>query len=102
MIARVWSAATSSANIEKYRDHFSGHVLPALERIDGFSGASLLERPHDAGVEIVVITRWRSLDAIRAFAGADIDRAVVAPDIASLLARYDHAVRHYDIVFDGR
>jgi heme-degrading monooxygenase HmoA len=30
-------------------------------------------------VEFLVLTRWSSMDAIRAFAGADVRKAVVEP-----------------------
>lgn len=49
-------------------------------------------------VEILVITWWRSLDAIRGFAGTDLEDAVVAEEAASLLTRFDRRVRHYQLV----
>jgi heme-degrading monooxygenase HmoA len=60
----------------------------------------LLERSTSGGVEVVVITLWRSLDAIRGFAGADLEGAVVADEAAALLSRYDRRARHYDLVVE--
>jgi hypothetical protein len=48
-------------------------------------------------VEIVVVTWWASLDAIRAFAGADVERAVVDPEVRPLLSAWDDRVTHYEI-----
>jgi len=70
-----------------------------LRALDGYRGASLLRRDVDGETELIVITRWHSLDAVRAFAGADVEAAVVE-DAAALLSRYDERVRHYDIVSD--
>jgi heme-degrading monooxygenase HmoA len=62
----------------------------------------LLERPVSDAVEIVVITFWESVDAIRAFAGADLEGAVVADEAAALLTQFDRRVRHYEVaVKDG-
>jgi len=58
----------------------------------------LLEREASGGVEIIVITLWRSLDSIRGFAGVDLEKAVVSDEAASLLTRFDRRVRHYELV----
>lgn len=45
-----------------------------------------------------MISVWRSMDAVREFAGADPSLAVVAPEVASLFDDYDRVVRHYELV----
>lgn len=57
----------------------------------------LLEREVADVVEIVVVTFWRSLDAIRTFSGPDLERAVVADEAAALLAQFDRRVKHYEV-----
>ena len=54
-------------------------MLPELRNVPGFVGATLSKREEGERIEFVVLTRWQSLEAIRAFAGADVDRAVVEP-----------------------
>ncbi len=66
--------------------------------MDGYAGAMLLERDLSDAVEVVVITLWRSLDAIRGFAGADLEAAVVTDAAAALLTRFDDRVQHYELV----
>lgn len=85
MIARVWSAQTTPALAPAYADHLRTNVLPALRKVNGYAGAMLFERATSDAVEIIVLTWWRSLDAIRGFAGADLEGAVVAEEAASLL-----------------
>lgn len=98
MIARFWSARTTPALAPGYVDHLKTHVLPTLRKLDGYAGAMLLKRAVSEVVEIIVITWWRSLDAIRGFAGADLEEAVVADEAASLLTQFDLRVRHYELV----
>jgi heme-degrading monooxygenase HmoA len=97
MIARVWSAQTTSALAPAYVEHLKTQVLPALRKVDGYGGAMLLERAAPEAVEIIVFTFWRSLDAIRGFAGADLEGAVVAEEAAALLTQFDRRVRHYEV-----
>jgi heme-degrading monooxygenase HmoA len=98
VIARWWSAQATPAGARAYAGHLRDHVLPAVKNVDGYAGAVLLERDVSGAVEIVVITWWRSLDAIRTFAGAELEEAVVAGDAAAILTRFDRRVRHYEIV----
>jgi len=72
--------------------------MPQLRRIAGFVDVSILRRYADAGVEFLVVTRWRSMAAIREFAGDDLVTAVVPPEVRAMMIEYDKAVRHYDIV----
>lgn len=102
MIARVWSAQTTAPRAPVYADHLKTHVLPRAQRVDGYAGAMLLERTTSGGVEIIVITWWRSLDAIRGFAGADDEEAVVADEAIPLFTQFDRRVRHYALALkDG-
>jgi len=103
MVERVWSArAASRDDAAAYAAYFRRVVLPELAEVDGYRGATLLQRDLPDGVEVVVSTRWDSLDAIRAFAGDDIARAVVHDEAAALFAGYDRTVRHFEIVSEDR
>ena len=98
MIVRIWRGRAPSSNPFGYSEHFRRKVLPELERIEGFLGASLLRQDGPDDVEFLVLTRWASMDAIRAFAGDDIRRAVVEPAAVAALASFDRTVEHYEVV----
>jgi heme-degrading monooxygenase HmoA len=103
MVERVWSARTESADrATAYAAYFRRVVLPELAGVHGYLGARLLQRDLRGGVEVVVCTRWESLDVIRGFAGGDIDHAVVHDEAAALFSDYDHTVRHFEIVSEDR
>jgi heme-degrading monooxygenase HmoA len=97
MIARVWSARTTGAQAPAYVEHLKTQVLPAVRGMDGYGGAMLLERAADDGIEIIVLTFWRSIEAIRGFAGANLEGAVVAEEAVALLTQFDRRVRHYEV-----
>jgi heme-degrading monooxygenase HmoA len=98
MILREWRGRARPDKIEDYPAHFRRSVLPELRRIPGFRGATLSRRDDGGRIEYLVLTRWQSLDAVRAFAGAGLDKAVVEPGAAASLIDFDDAVRHYEII----
>jgi heme-degrading monooxygenase HmoA len=98
MIERVWSARTTADGASKYAEYFERVVMPELAAIAGYRGARLLQREIEGVMEVVVITLWESLDAIKKFAGDDIDQAVVHDEAAALFTDYERTVRHYEVV----
>jgi heme-degrading monooxygenase HmoA len=98
MIIRVWRGWADRAKSEDYPDHFRRAVLPDLRATDGFLGATLMRQDEAGHIEFVVMTRWASLDAIRAFAGETLERAVVEPGAVAALERFDETVQHYEVV----
>jgi heme-degrading monooxygenase HmoA len=99
-IARSWSARATREGADAYVRYFRDMLAPALAQLGGYLGASILEGRRDQLVELLVITRWRSLDAIRGFAGDDHQRAVVEPEARALLVSFDEHVLHRAVVFD--
>ncbi len=100
MIVRIWTADAIGENANEYRKHFEDVLLPRLHAIVGFISACLLERVICQRIELVVITRWETIDAIRAFAGHPQDRAVVEPEAQAVLERYDETVKHYVVAVE--
>jgi uncharacterized protein len=101
-IVRQWSARAREENLQKYLDHFSKNVAPELRCVNGYLGATVSTRRAGNEVEILVETSWRSLESIRAFAGSDLEAAVVTQEAAALLTNFDRRVRHYEIAISDR
>ena len=100
-IIRAWRGWAPLTNADAYVRHFTTNVLPELRTIDGFLGASLSRQERSADIEYLVLTRWASMDAIRAFAGADVAKAVVEPEAVAALTSFDRTVQHYEVVAEG-
>ncbi len=100
MIARVWSARTTAGQLPVYLEHLRSSVLPQLQALDGYGGVTVLDRPLSEGIELVVITYWRSIDAIRGFAGPDVEKAVVAKEATAMLSHFDERVRHFVVAYN--
>ena len=98
MIARIWRGIAFTEKAKDYLEHLQRSVLPELYQIDGFRGAYVLRRDLNKGVEFTVQTLWESMDAIRKFAGENVEAAVVAPAARPLFRKYDLKAAHYEIV----
>ena len=97
MIARLWSAQTTLALAPAYAEHLKTKVLPILRKLHGYVTAMLLKREVAENAEIIVITWWHALDAVRQFTGEDFEAAIVADEAAALVTAFDLRVRHYDL-----
>ena len=101
MIIREWRGRARLDRSQAYPEHFRRAVLSELLGIQGFLGASLCRREKGDGIEYLVLTRWQSIEAIRSFAGAELDKAVVEPGAVAALTDFDDRVQHYEIIEEG-
>jgi len=101
VIARTWHGEAERTNAERYVDHLRDRTLPALSQMRGYLGGYVLRHASGPRDLFTVVTLWESLDAIRAFAGADADAAVVPPEARALLASFDERAVHWDVVLDN-
>jgi hypothetical protein len=49
-------------------------------------------------VEFLIVTRWKSMEAIRQFTGREADVAVVPEKVREMMIDYDRTVRHYQML----
>ncbi len=94
-------AYATPEKVRAYREHLSAVLLPELRKLQGFQGLDLCETPRGDRVELLVISRWESIAAIKAFAGAEPDRAVVEPGAKAVLAEYDDFVTNYEVTLEA-
>ena len=82
-------------------DKVRAEELPHFWSVPGYRGCRFMTRETTAdatsgggggAVEILVVTFWDSMEAVRAFAGEDPTRAHLPPEIMATLERYDEEV----------
>ncbi len=99
MIARLWRGRAKIATANAYYRHFTETVVPELKPLAGHRGAWLLRRDTDGETEFLAMTLWESRQSIEAFAGANIDVAIVEPEARAALSDFDDFARHYEVAF---
>lgn len=102
MILRMWKARSTAEKSDRYIQHATGRVFPALRTIEGHRGAYLLRRAVDGVVELVVLTLWESMEAVRKFAGVEPEKAVVEPEARAGLTDFDETVTHFEVVHHAK
>lgn len=101
MITRIWHGWTTPQNADAYERLLRSEIFEGIlaRRIDGFRGIDLLRRVRGGDeVEFVTVMWFDSLAAVRDFAGADYEVAVVPPAARALLDRFDARSGHYDVI----
>ncbi len=96
MLTRMWRGWTAPGNADAYEAFLLDELFPSMQAIRGFRGAEVLRRPDGDEVAFVTLTRFDSLDDVKAFAGAEYDVPVLEPRVLELLSRWDERAVHYD------
>jgi heme-degrading monooxygenase HmoA len=99
VICRIWHGWTAPANADAYERLLREEIFAAIRAraIAGFHGIELLRRDVAGETEFVTLMWFDSIAAIREFAGADYERAVVPEGARALLARFDERSAHFDV-----
>ena len=100
MIARIWRGRTRAAQADAYLAYLEATGLKDYAATPGNRGVRVLRRIAGDEAEFLLITFWDSLDAIRAFAGPDIETAIYYPEDDAYLLGREPTVTHYEVVVD--
>ena len=98
MIARMWRGVVRREDADEYTAYIRDTGIAEYTRTPGNRGAWMLRRDDGDRTEFVTYSLWDSLDAIRAFAGDDIEAAVYYPEDERFLIEQEDRVKHYEIV----
>jgi len=85
MIIRIFRAKIRDGQISKFKQMVQNQSIPWLESSEGMLGYFPGEPLDDNAREFVMITLWRDLRALEAFAGTDWNIPVVTEDEAPLV-----------------
>jgi len=97
MIARYWRGRVRSRDVEEYVEYVRRTGVAAHRSTPGNVGSMVLVHDEETEAEVVVVSLWVSLDAIRQFAGDEAERAVFYPEDERYLVAADPFARHYEV-----
>ncbi|WP_329571384.1 antibiotic biosynthesis monooxygenase family protein [Kitasatospora sp. NBC_01266] len=69
MIIRIWEARVAPKQMSELCAVIQSEMLPELAGLDGYLGGELLRSLPDSAHRVLVVTRWRDEEALRAYAG---------------------------------
>ena len=101
-VARMWHGRVPDARAAEYEDYLRRDGITKLEAIPGNLGVDLFTRSRDGVTEFIVISYWHSLDDIKAYAGADIEKTHNLPRDPEFLIEMEPNVRHFTVKMSNR
>jgi len=104
VIARRWRGWIATERTQEYVAYLDKTGLTEYAETPGNLGAYCLTRDLDDGrTEIVTLSFWESMDAVRRFAGDDVERAVYYPeDDDFLVGEREQTVEHFEVPWSHR
>ncbi len=101
MVARLWHGRTLTAKADDYEKYLQASGVKKILATDGNHGVEVLRRTDGSQTDFIVISYWESIDAVKRFAGADYQRAVILPRDGEYLIDVEPEVVHYEVVRAG-
>jgi heme-degrading monooxygenase HmoA len=99
VIARIWRGWVRIEDRAAYVEYIERTGLAEYRSTPGNQGAWMLARDLDDGrTEIVTLSFWASREAVRGFAGDDIEQAVYYPEDERYLVDREMTVTHFEVV----
>lgn len=97
MITRIWRGWTRPEDTEAYAEYILATGIAEYAATPGNQGAYLISRPDGDRIEFLTVSFWDTYEAIAAFAGEDIDRAVFYPEDDRFLIDRETTVKHFNV-----
>jgi heme-degrading monooxygenase HmoA len=98
MIARTWRGAVKASDGDKYAAYVSETGIRDYKATPGNKGVIALRREREGKTEFFLVSLWESWDAIKAFAGAQPEKARFYPEDDRFLVDRDLHVDHYEVI----
>ncbi|MFD1158258.1 antibiotic biosynthesis monooxygenase [Roseovarius aestuarii] len=95
-VVRRWEATVARDDLTACVETFRERVLPNMRAIDGFRDATFLARRDEDPAHLIVLTKWRDMAAVVAFAGDQAAKAVVPDFMAGFFKTQDAEATFYD------
>lgn len=98
MIARTWHGITKTTTADDYLEYLDKTGVAAYRTTQGNLGVYVLRRTEGDKTHFLLITLWESEDAIKRFAGSDIEKAKYYPEDEQFLIELEPKVTHYQVM----
>ena len=98
MIVRMWHGRVPTSKAEAYRAFTNERAIPDYQSVEGNISVHILERQEGDVTHFITLTFWESLEAIKGFAGDDVEVAKYYPEDNDFLLEFEPSVVHYEVV----
>ena len=102
LIARTWRGTVRSRDADAYAQYIRETGFDEYAQTEGNRGAWMLRRDEGETTEFLTLSLWEDEDAIRRFAGEDIEAAVLYPGDEDYLLGPSTVTHHQVVAELGR
>ena len=97
MVVRIWRGRTKKENADVYWKFLTQNAEDDCRQTKGNRGVSVCKRITGDYAEFLFISYWESLEAIKSYAGEDIDKAHYFPEDLKYVIEPSTHVEHYEV-----
>lgn len=97
MVVRIWRGVVKTEDAEEYARYIHDTGFSEYAATAGNRGAHMLRRDEGGRTEFITLSFWDSSESIKAFAGEDIEAAVLYPEDERFLIESEPTVKHYEV-----
>ena len=98
MIARTWHGITEASKADEYLDYLNKTGVAQYRAIQGNLGVYVLRRIEGNKAHFLLLTLWESEDAIKRFAGSDMEKAKYYSEDEQFLLELEPTGTHYEVM----
>lgn len=98
MIGRTWGGKVPLAHAEGFHWHLLATGVADYRQLPGCLDVRLWRRDADDWAHFLLLSVWRDMAAVRAYAGDPPDTAVLYPEDEKFELVPDATVTHYDVL----
>jgi heme-degrading monooxygenase HmoA len=98
MIARTWHGRVPASKSDSYYRYLLRTGVPDLQATPGNRGVFVFRRLEGEEAHFLLTSLWESREAIRAFAGDEIELARYYPEDVDYLLEMEPRVTHYEVL----
>jgi heme-degrading monooxygenase HmoA len=99
MIARIWHGRVPAEKADEYLAYLLRTGVADYRATPGNHGVYIMRRLEEQVAHFELLTFWDSVEAIKAFAGDDIERARYYPEDDAFLLEREPYVTHLDVLY---
>ena len=100
MIARIWHGRTRAEHADVYLEYIIATGLRGARAVPGNLGAQVWRSVRGDEADFQFVSYWPTMEAVRRFAGDDVENAVYYPRDPEYLLELEPHVRHYEVFAD--
>ena len=98
MIVRLWHGCVPTPKASAYRKFLNERAIPDYRSVAGNISVHILQRREGDITHFITMTFWENMEAIRGFAGDEVEVAKYYPEDKDFLLDFEPMVTHYEVV----